>query len=295
MRLPTDQLAALVAVVDHGTFDAAARALGITPSATSQRIRALESAAGQVLVVRSNPVATTPAGTVLLRLARQYGALEAEAVGELTGASGAGPAPRSDLPVAVNADSLATWFVDVLGACADWDDVSVRLWVEDETYSAELLRRGAVLGAVTSDPTPVQGCTVSALGTMRYVPAATPEFADRHGGVRRFDWAAAPCVRFSDKDELQRRVLAARGIAGDPPTHAVPSSEGFAAAVRVGLGWGALPQDQLGDDLTTGRLVVLSEDRVDVPLYWQRWRLASRRLDRLTDAVTYTAARALYR
>ncbi len=53
--LPAAQLAALVAVVDHGTFEAAARALHVTPSAVSQRVRALESAVGQVLVRRAAP------------------------------------------------------------------------------------------------------------------------------------------------------------------------------------------------------------------------------------------------
>ena len=72
MDLPAGQLATLLAIAEHGTFDAAARALTITPSAVSQRVRALETAVGQVVVQRTTPCRPTAAGEVLLRLARQY-------------------------------------------------------------------------------------------------------------------------------------------------------------------------------------------------------------------------------
>ncbi|KAE8765301.1 LysR family transcriptional regulator ArgP [Georgenia thermotolerans] len=286
MSFRTDQLAALVAIVDHGTFDAAARHLSVTPSAISQRIRALESQLGQVVLVRTTPVRTTAAGAVLLRLARQQQLLEREAVAELA----AGDAPTLDLPVAVNADSLATWFVGVLAECAAWDDVALRLEVEDQDHSATLLRTGAVLGAVTSDPVAVQGCAVERLGTMRYLPVATPALARRHATGGGPDWAEMPVVRFNAKDELQDRLLAAHGVPAAARAHVVPSSEGFLSAVRAGLGWGAVPEAQLGDDLRTGRLVRLdARDRVDVPLYWQCWRLRSAHLDRITAAVRAAA------
>jgi LysR family transcriptional regulator (chromosome initiation inhibitor) len=291
MHLPTDQLAALLAVIDHGTFEAAARQLSVTPSAISQRIRALESRVGQVLVVRTTPCRTTDAGTVLLRLARQQQLLESEALGALV----SGQKSLTDLPIAVNADSLATWFTAVIEECATWDDVVLRLHVEDQDHSAALLRSGAVLGAVTSDPVAVQGCSVELLGTIRYVPCATPDLARRWTRGRGIDWAEMPVVRFSAKDDIQQRLLSQHAPEASPPTHDVPSSEGFLAAVRAGLGWGAVPEGQLGDDLETGRLVRLSaRDRVDVPLHWQCWRLRSERVDRITAAVR-TAAASLHR
>src|SRR5690606_22366386 len=186
MQFRPEQLAALVAIVDHGTFDAAAHHLSITPSAVSQRIRALESEVGRVLLVRATPVRTTEAGAVVLRLARQQRLLETEALSDLA----AGESARIDLPVAVNADSLATWFTAAIGACAQWGGITLRLHVEDEDHSATLLRAGAVLGAVTSDPVPVQGCEVERLGVMRYLPVATPELARRHARGRGYDWAA---------------------------------------------------------------------------------------------------------
>jgi LysR family transcriptional regulator (chromosome initiation inhibitor) len=280
------QLDALVAIVDHGTFDAAARALHLTPSAVSQRIRALESEVGGVVVRRTTPCRPTGTGEVLLRLARQTRLLRDEVIDELRH----GARSAVDLPVAVNADSLATWFRTVVGDVAAWDDVALRLHVEDQAFSAGLLRGGDVLAAVTSEPVAVQGCSVEPLGALRYVPAATHGFADRWRHGRGPDWAAMPVVVFNEKDTLQHEMLAARGLGTPPVVHRVPTSADFLEAVAAGLGWGMVPEPQLDD-----RLVPLAARvRVDVPLHWQRWRLDSPVLDRLTTAVR-RAARATLR
>jgi LysR family transcriptional regulator, chromosome initiation inhibitor len=283
-----DQLAALVAIVEHGTFEAAARHLHVTTSAVSQRIRALESSAGQVLVRRATPCTATEAGAAFLRLARQtallYDDLRAGATGEV-----------ADLRVAVNADSLATWFRPVLDEAAGWAGVALRLVVDDQAWSADLLRRGDVLGAVTSDPVAVQGCVVEPLGVLRYRPAAAPTFAERWRTGRGFDWARMPAVVFDDKDALQHDLLAARGLGPPPVVHRVPTSADFHEAVRRGLGWGLLPLPQLEPDLASGALVPLgARSHVDVALHWQRWRLDSPSLVRLTTALR-AAARGLPR
>src|ERR1700733_16005607 len=167
------QLDALVAIADHGSFDAAARQLRITPSAVSQRIRALESATGQVLISRGTPCRPPPHGEWLVRLGRQTRLLYDEAAQALTTATAV------ELPVAVNADSLAAWFRDVLAEVATWQGTAIRLRVEDQGFSQELLRGGDVLAAVTSDSPPGQGCALTPLGALRYLPAAAPALADR--------------------------------------------------------------------------------------------------------------------
>ena len=283
------QLDALVAIADHGSFDAAARQLHITPSAVSQRIRALEAAAGQVLISRAAPCRPTPHGESLVRLGRQTRLLYAEASQAITAATAV------DLPVAVNADSLAVWFHDVLAEVAAWDGTAIKLRVEDQAYSQELLRRGDVLAAVTSDPAAVQGCSVHPLGALRYLPAAAPAVADRwrRGGVAGLGRDAGRSV-FNDKDDLQHELLRRHGIEHGPAVvHQVPSSADFYAAIRVGLGWGMLPEPQARVDLAAGALVRLSGDAIDVPLYWQRWRLDSPKLAALTTAVRTAAARHL--
>jgi LysR family transcriptional regulator (chromosome initiation inhibitor) len=284
------QLDALVAIAEHGSFEAAARELHITPSAVSQRVRALEAMAGQVLVSRGAPCRPTPHGEGLVRLGRQTRLLYEEASAAL------GAVATVELPVAVNADSLTTWFRDVLATAAGWDGTAIRLQVEDQAYSQQLLRSGDVLAAVTSDPEAVQGCSVEPLGALRYVPAAAAAFAGRwrRGGAP--DWAAMPTVVFGAKDDLQRDMLRRRGVPQLPPVvHQVPTSADFLAAVRVGLGWGMLPELQARADLAAGELVLLSGDVLDVPLCWQRWRLDSPRLTTLTDAVREAAGRHLRR
>jgi LysR family transcriptional regulator (chromosome initiation inhibitor) len=289
--LPAGQLATLLAIAEHGTFEAAARELAITPSAVSQRVRALEAAVGQVVVQRTTPCRPTVAGEVLLRLARQYRLL-----GEETRAALDDVGLPTGLAVAVNADSLATWFRDVLGEVATWEGVALRLHVEDQAWSADLLRRGEVLAAITSDPTPVQGCRVTPLGSMRYRPAASPSYVARwpsRGRGRGHDWAAMPLVRLNEKDDLQHDLLAARGVAPPPVVHRVPTSGDFLEAVRRGLGWGLLPEHQLRPGLADGSLVRIGADVVDVPLHWMRWRLDSPLLDRLGTAVMTVAGRQL--
>ena len=289
MELNPSQLEALVAIADCGSFEAAARQLHVTPSAVSQRIRALEASAGQVLVSRGAPCVPTPRGERLVQLGRQTRLLYDEARAELEALTAV------ELPVAVNADSLGTWFRGVLSEVAEWDATAIRLHVEDEAYCQELLRRGDVLAAVTSDPVAVQGCTVEPLGAMRYVPAAAPGFAARwRSAAGELDWAAMPVLLFNDKDELQYRHLNRLGVRERPTVvHRLPSTSDFYEAACLGLGWGMLPELQAWADLESGRLARLSDDAIDVPLHWQRWRLSSPRLAEFTALVRRAARRHL--
>jgi LysR family transcriptional regulator (chromosome initiation inhibitor) len=283
------QLDALVAIADHGSFDAAARQLHVTPSAVSQRIRALEATAGQVLISRGTPCSPTPHGEWLVRLGRQTRFLYDEATAALATSS------PVELPVAVNADSLAAWFRDVLAEVTTWEGTSIRLRVEDQGYSQELLRRGDVLAAVTSDPTAVQGCSADPLGALRYLPAAAPSLAARWRRGAVPDWAAMPVVIFNDKDDIQHELLRRHGVEQGPPVvHQVPSTADFYAAIRMGLGWGMLPEAQARADLAAGELVRLSGDVIDIPLHWQRWRLDSPKLAALTAAVRVAASHLLH-
>ncbi len=283
-----DWLETLAAVVDQGTFEAGARRLAITPSAVSQRIRSLEQAVGHVVVSRGSPCTPTEQGAVLLGLARGVAALEADALGRLNDDGSA-----AVLDVAVNADSLATWFVDVIAAVArfgsDGAGPRLRLFVDDESRTAELLRSCAVIGAITANPEPVQGCSSQYLGSMRYVPACAPGFAAHWARADGWPWCDMPTVRLDEKDTLQDTVLRRHDAVGRPPEHRIPTSDGFTRAVRSGLGWGALPAAHLGDDVDRGRMVRLDDD-LTVRLYWQSWRLRTRATDGLADAIHAAAA-----
>ncbi|MGF0318147.1 LysR family transcriptional regulator ArgP [Nocardia fluminea] len=294
MDLQLDQLRALNAVLTEGTFDAAARRLDLTPSAISQRIKALEEAAGRVLVQRSKPARPTESGLAVLRLARQVELLAGDTARELGDAGR--PADRPiRVPIAVNADSLESWVMPALASVPA--GITFDLHREDEEHTTRLLRDGTVTAAITATATPVQGCTVTPLGAMRYRPTATTEFARIWfpDGPTPAAYTHAPVVHFDRKDDLQFRQLRRRTRRQvDPPGHYVPSSSAFADAVRLGLGWGMLPDLQTGKDRAAGSLVDIDGDfHIDVPLYWQQWKLHSPALGAVATAIAAAAASAL--
>ncbi|WP_460889156.1 LysR family transcriptional regulator ArgP [Promicromonospora xylanilytica] len=306
MRWDSRQLEALAAVVAEGSFDAAARALHVTPSAVSQRIRALENAAGSVLVRRARPVVATAPGQALLRLARQTELLGAEVAAELgTDDTGEGvdggqdAAARAGLvtvPLAVSADSLATW---VLPALAQVDGVTFDLHRADDTRTADLLREGVVMAAVTSQTAQVQGCRSTPLGIMRYRPACTRTFARRWfpDGPTPQALDAAPVVVFDRTDDLQDMYLRDRAPRASPPRHHVPSTVEYEETIRLGLGWGMLlDRPSIGglQEGTGGGITLLEPDAVlDIPLHLQQWKLRSTVLDRVTTALRKEATRRL--
>ena len=286
MSLDAQQLAAFAAVVELGSFDAAATRLHVTPSAVSQRIKALEHAVGQVLIRREKPCTATVAGIPLLRLAAQTALLESEALAEMTGL----PDRFTRVALAVNADSMATWFTDVLGALPH---VLFDVRISDQDRSARLLREGAVMGAVTTERTAVTGCRTQPLGVMRYLPVASPDFVDRHlrGGVTAVTMAAAPSLAWNHDDALQDSLLHKLFRRSVPrPVHYVPTSEGFRAATTVGLGWAMYPERAAAESLADGTFVRIADAHLDVPLFWQCWKLDSPVVDAVTDAVRAAAA-----
>jgi LysR family transcriptional regulator (chromosome initiation inhibitor) len=277
--LPADQVRTLLAVVDAGTFDAAAAALHVTPSAVSQRIKALEQRTGRVLLMRTKPVQLTESGQVIVRFARQLATLERDARLEL-GMTAVGEPTR--LSIAVNADSLATWF---LPALARVPDVCFELHREDEGHTTQLLREGLVMAAVTSTPDPVQGCSVRPLGSLRYLACASPSFPFT-------SFSSAPVIVFDRYDLLQDR-FAGRA---SPFRHQMPSSTAYLDAVLSGMGWGLIPVDLALPHLSAGSLVNLAPTRhMDVPLFWQQWKLDSPALAAAATAILDAATASLVR
>ncbi|MFY1691522.1 LysR family transcriptional regulator ArgP [Plantactinospora sp. WMMB782] len=296
MDLQLEQLRTFVAVVDDGSFEAAARRLHVTPSAVSQRMKALESTVGRVLIERGKPARPTPSGRVVLRLARQVALLATDALREL-GQDSAEPAEFSRIPIVVNSDSLNIWVLPAL-ADAVRQRICVDVYREDQDHSAELLRRGTVMAAITSESRPVQGCSVRPLGRMSYRPMASPEYVRTWlpEGPTPDALARAPMVVFDRRDDLQDCYLRRRSRREwNPPRSYLPSSGDFPEAIRLGLGWGMMPPQQI-ERCPAGSVVPIDPAAVvEVPLYWQQWRLDSRPLGILADSVASAAAAALDR
>ncbi len=290
------QLAALTAIHRRGSFDAAATDLNVTPSAVSQRIKALEEITGTLLVIRGQPCTATPAGLRLIRHHDEIALLTRQLAADLPGL-GAGdsatPAPAT-LRLAVNADSLATW---VLPALAGTEGFLFDLVIDDEDVSQHWLKRGEVAAAITSHPAPPQGCDSRPLGALRYRATASPAFVARWfpDGLTPDRAARAPALVYSEKDRLQHQWLTRHvGQTTAFPSHRLASSQGFVDATLLGLGWGINPETLVAPHIAAGRLVDLSPDLpLDVPLFWQFTRLAAPALRPLTEALRREAARVL--
>lgn len=289
-------LAAVAAVAREGSFEKAAVGLGVTPSAVSQRIKGLEDRLGAILLVRGSPCRPTEIGARLCAHVEQVRLLESEVIGALPGLAtrAAGPAT---LRVAVNADSLSTWFPKAAATFADETGGLLDLVLDDEAHTAERLRTGDVLAAVTADPAPVVGCKIHPLGQIAYVAVAAAGFVARHcpGGSDGQSLQQAPMLRFDRRDDLQFRwAREAWGMTISPPTHWTPSTQGMLDMTLAGLGWSMAPLVLATPLIAEGRLVELApQKRIGVTLYWQRTRLEAQLLDRLTHAVRGVAAEVL--
>jgi LysR family transcriptional regulator (chromosome initiation inhibitor) len=282
------QLSALAAVVRTGSFERAAQQLNVTPSAISQRVKLLEERLGVVLVVRGQPCTATDVGQRLCQHAEYVALLESSLQGSLPSLQA--KSQPATLRIAVNADSLATWFIK---AIAGTEGYLFDLVLDDEDHSADWLRRGEVVAAVTGHSTPIQGCDCHSLGAQRYVATASPEYCTRWfaDGFNEAAAARAPCLIFNQKDRLQaewlRQVL---GANVRPPLHWLPSTQAFVDAALAGIGWGMNPEPLVIDHLRAGRLVELRPDKpLDVPLFWQQSRIVSSVLGNVALAVVHEA------
>ena len=259
----------------------------------------MEQIAGKVLLRRSNPVTPTDAGQSVLRIARQSEFLQQEMERELMGAGG-----FQSVSVAVNADSLATWFLDAVGTLSREDSIFCDLRREGEFHSSAMLRSGEVMAVITSKPEKIPGCSVETLGVARYWCVATPDYVRRYllgwpKRVSREELNQAPVVEYDRKDFVQdvARVLIEQEVGLEAeetftqsPTIYIPSSPDYARAVSAGIAWGLIPEAQCAEELASGHLVKLAATPVEFPLYWQRWNINSPVMETVTRRV-HEAAR----
>lgn len=276
-------LEALAAVIEEGGFDKAALKLNISQSAVSQRIRNFEEQLGRVLVVRSTPPEPTEDGRKLIKHLHAIRLMEHE----LEDSMGLNPSGEFvTLPVGVNADSLATWFLDALDGFLKEQNVLLDIYVDDENRTHEMLRRGEVVGCIGTVAKPVKGCRSDYLATFDYLCVCTPDFYRRwfSDGFNRETVAKAPAAVFNRKDETQSQMLE-KIFPGESVTHPIfyiPSSETFVEVVRRGLAYGMVPEFQAQEELEYDRMVeILPQGRVTVPLYWHSWNVETVLLEKL--------------
>jgi len=287
-------LVALLAVAEEGGFERGAQLLGLSQSAVSQRIKLLEARVGGPVLTRGHPAQPTELGRRLLNHAQQVRLLERDLKAQIPGLDEQGLPER--LRVAINADSLATWWAPAVGEFCVRRGLLLDLQVEDQDIGVRRMREGDVAACLCSAERPLSGARSLLLGSMRYLAVASPAFIRRHfdAGPTPAQLAQAPAVVFGRDDQLQHRYLAARGVPGRFRHHLCPSSEGFVQLLLAGMGWGMVPALQIAAQLADGRLCELpGGEALEVPLYWHHWRNGGELLAELTGQLARQAPRYL--
>jgi len=286
---------AMAGVVSEGGFDKAARALHLTQSAVSQRVKLLEEQAGQVLLVRSTPPDVTPAGRRMLRHYLQVKKLEDDLQDDFVSKENRGFAA---LAIGVNADSLATWFPEAVSSFIRGQKVTLDIRTDDQEQTHRMLKDGEVAGCLSSRERPMLGCRRTYLGRMDYRMFATPEFVRQWfpSGLRRQAVTLAPALIFNRKDDLHNKLFsrALGKIPASLPAHYVPSSEKFAHFIAAGFAYGMLPEQQSRPLEKTGKIVDLAPGcNLAVKLFWHCWNIESRLLQKLSRTLEDNAGRLL--
>ncbi|AJQ93811.1 LysR family transcriptional regulator ArgP [Gynuella sunshinyii] len=281
------QLQALAGVIDEQGFDKAARKLGLTQSAVSQRIKQLERQLGKILLIRSTPPSLTHDGIIVMKYFRQMEHLQHEMLNHYQPPTG----QRRTLAIGVNADSLATWLLDALDPLIQSEQLLIDIRVDDQDRTHDLLLSGEVLGCVSSSNSPVNGCNCYSLGTMTYLCLIAPAFKQRHqmsDDVSATQLQTLPCLEFNHEDGLEKRYLEHYfGITTPVPTHRIPSVESYLDFIRRGHAWGMIPAPQAYPALENGELIELKPGTsLQVPLFWHIWDLKSELARKLTETLT---------
>ncbi|MFM6986019.1 MAG: HTH-type transcriptional regulator ArgP [Hydrogenophaga sp.] len=290
-------LEALAAVAEHGGFGPAAQALNISLAAVSLRIKSLEEQLGQRLLVRGKTVRATVAGQALLAHVKQLQLMEADLLAGLRGEQANAGGGWQSLSVAINADSVAGWFLPGVAPLLRKHHLLLDVMIDDQDHTHALLRSGDVIGCVTALADPMRGCLSEPLGVVRYRCVAAPSVVQRcrtpRGAVSPHRLLACPAVIFNRKDALQDAFLAQHFGLKQPnyPRHYAPAVDAFEKAIELGLGWGMVPEQHLADRPELQE--VLPGATVDVMLYWQHWAREPLSAQRLTQAVKAAARSAL--
>lgn len=269
-----DQLETFATVAEEQSFERAASLLNITRGAVSQRIRGLEESFATVLLVREKPVAPTPAGEVLLRHVKALRLLEGSTLRDLL--PEANPKWPVPLAIAVNADSLATWFPNVLHSLLSERRVALEVVTDDQDHTSARLIRGEVVGCISTDAKAAAGFVAEPLGAMEYRCYSNPGFAANHfaNGLTAPAVLGAAAVLFNRKDSLHDEFLQAYfGFAIERyAKHYLPSPAALLDGIVMGLGYGLAPSQQAQPLVVAGRLLELAPQApVLVDLFWHHW------------------------
>lgn len=294
--LQSKQSEAFLAVAETGSFELAASQLNITASAVTLRLQSLEKQLGQVLILRERPCRVTQIGQALLQHLHHTRLMEHNLLQKFQGK------PQHTifykLKIATNADSLSTWLLPTLQQSVQQQHILLDLKIDDQTQTHHLLETGLVNACISTEKTAMKGCTVHRLGEMRYRMVASKAFYLHYfkQGISREILKHVPAIIFNEKDQLHHQILTQHfGLTESMfPYHNVPSSTSFVDAIILGLGYGMLPDSQIGHRLKTDELIeIMPFAQTKIALYWHHWKQQSAQLDALTQDLISHAQQVL--
>jgi LysR family transcriptional regulator (chromosome initiation inhibitor) len=266
---------ALSCVLMMQSFEKAALKLHITQSAVSQRIKNLESYYGEPILIRTLPYRPTKLGNQLIRLLAQIQLLEENFVQER--------AATDSMPkcaIALNRDSLETWFLGALSEKSLIADVIVEIIADDQEHTLEYFKNGLVSACLSTESKALKGAEAVYLGTMKYILTASQQFLKRYefqNDLMSF-FRKAPALQFDRNDHLHERYLKHyfANLDAEISYKIIPSVYGFKKYALLGFGYGLIPEIDIADELKTKKLLNMFPTRVwETKLYWHMWSIKS--------------------
>ncbi|MEN9437787.1 MAG: hypothetical protein RIR09_2442 [Pseudomonadota bacterium] len=260
--LTPDALAMLQAIEAAGSFAAAARAMGMVPSALTYRVRQIEDALDVLLYDRSSRQARlTPAGAELLReTAHLLGAIDAIANRVKRVATGW----ETQLTIAVDTIIAQGTVMELCeGFFAQSPPTRIRLRDEtlSGTWSALTSGQADLAIGVGADNATAAGILTKPLGTVNFVYAVAPHHPLAQASEPLSDAHIQQHRAVAVADSVQRGNGITLGLLGGQDVFTVGSMQAKLDAQLRGLGGGNLPCSMADPYIASGRLVVKKTER----------------------------------
>ncbi|RZJ01855.1 MAG: LysR family transcriptional regulator [Rubrivivax sp.] len=261
--LTPDSLALLQEVARTGSFAAAARALGLVPSALTYRVRQIEDALDVLLFDRSARQARiTPAGAELLR-ASEHLLEEIDAVANRVKRVATGWEPQ--LTIAADGVISRPVLMELTEAFFALDPPT-RVRIRDETLAGtlEALTSGQAdlaIGVVV-EPTTVAGLQNKPLGPLHFVYAVAPHHPLAGVTGTLSDDVIRQHRAVAVADSVQRGRGMTVNLLGGQDVFTVPTMHAKLEAQLRGLGGGFVPEPMARPYVEAGRLIVKPVGRI---------------------------------
>lgn len=270
-------IAALAAIVETQSFQAAAQKLFITQSAVSQRIKALENYYGEPVLIRTLPLRPTKLGLILLGTYKKIALLE-EGVHEVLRSQTYSPT----ISIAISRDSLETWFVTIMDQLKQIQPIQLEIIADDQDFTLNYLQNGLVSACASTIAKNLSGCKSEFMGYFDYVLVASPQFKKKYFNNNQnahTNLLNAPAVIFDQKDKLHANYLNHFFNLSDATIryHVIPSVAGFRHFALNGYAYALIPKIDITQELKQQKLINLFPDKIwQMPLYWHSWSVETK-------------------